>query len=131
MPDLAYVIVYVPSVLDTLDFYTRAFGLERGFLHEEGDYGELVTGATRLAFTSHALAAHAVPGRYRSAEDGPHPLGMELTLTVDDVDAAFSHAVESGAKPMAEPHDAPWGQRVSYVVDNNNVLVGLVSAMPS
>lgn len=131
MPDLAYVIVYVPSVGDTLAFYAAAFGLQRGFLHEEGDYGEMVTGSTRLAFTSHHLAATAVPFPYRAAEADPRPLGVELTLTVDDVDAAFERAVAAGARPLAPPHATPWGQRVSYVADNNNVAVGIASPMPA
>lgn len=45
-----YTILYVEDVAASLAFYERAFAMERGFLHESGDYGELVTGATKLAF---------------------------------------------------------------------------------
>ena len=47
-----YTILYVEDVAASLAFYERAFAMERGFLHESGDYGELVTGATKLAFSS-------------------------------------------------------------------------------
>ena len=50
-----YTILYVEDVAQSLDFYERAFGLVRGFLHESGDYGEMVTGETRLAFSSTRL----------------------------------------------------------------------------
>ncbi len=129
MTRLGYVIIYVPSVPEAVRFYEAAFELEPGFVHEAGDYGEMKTGATRLAFTSHALAADAVPFRYRKAEDDALPLGMELTLTVDDVDASYAAAVAAGAKGVAEPHDTPWGQRVSYVADLNNVIVGIASVI--
>ena len=44
---LRYTIMYVENVEQTLSFYERAFGLERGMVHESGDYGELVTGETK------------------------------------------------------------------------------------
>lgn len=47
-----YAIVYVDSVADTLKFYKEAFGFETRFLHESGQYGELETGNTALAFVS-------------------------------------------------------------------------------
>jgi uncharacterized glyoxalase superfamily protein PhnB len=50
-----YAIVYVATVADTLKFYKEAFGFETRFLHESGQYGELETGNTALAFASRAL----------------------------------------------------------------------------
>ena len=47
---LGYVILYVPDVSASLEFFTRAFGIEQRFLHESGTYGEVETGATALAF---------------------------------------------------------------------------------
>ena len=52
---LGYTIIYVPNVAQSLDFFERAFGLSRRFLHESGDYGELETGSTALAFSAHSL----------------------------------------------------------------------------
>jgi lactoylglutathione lyase len=52
---LGYTILYVPNVPATLKFYEAAFGLTTRFLHESGDYGELETGSTALAFSSHSL----------------------------------------------------------------------------
>ena len=51
----------------SVDFYERAFGLERRLLHESGQYAELETGATALAFASHELAAENVPGHSPAA----------------------------------------------------------------
>jgi hypothetical protein len=50
-----YTIVYVPSVSDALAFYEKAFGFQVRFLHESGQYGELESGSTTLAFASHAM----------------------------------------------------------------------------
>jgi catechol 2,3-dioxygenase-like lactoylglutathione lyase family enzyme len=52
---LGYTILYVPDVRASLRFYEQAFGLSTKFLHEVGDFGELDTGSTSLAFCSQAL----------------------------------------------------------------------------
>ncbi len=49
-----YTILYVDDVVGTLEFYEKAFAFERGFLHETGDYGEIVTGSTKLATSNSA-----------------------------------------------------------------------------
>lgn len=128
MTRLGYTIFYVDSVPNTLAFWEQAFGLKTRFLHEGKDYGELATGETALAFTSHELASQAVPTPYRRSDEGV-PLGTELTLTNPEVDGLYAQAVNAGAKSVASPHDTPWGQRVAYVLDPNNILVGLATPM--
>jgi lactoylglutathione lyase len=54
---LGYTIIYVPSVAAALKFFIQAFEMKQKFLHESGDYGELDTGETTLAFASHGLGA--------------------------------------------------------------------------
>jgi lactoylglutathione lyase len=49
---LGYTLLYVDDVLKTMDFYEKAFGLARGFAHEN-QYGEMVTGETKLGFVAH------------------------------------------------------------------------------
>ena len=72
-----YTIVYVSSVTETLAFYKEAFGFETRFLHESNQYGELETGATVLAFASHATGEMNLDGNYQktpSPPEGPrHP----------------------------------------------------------
>ena len=124
-----YAIVYVNSVQDTVAFWERAFGFTGSFIHESNLYGELQTGSTKMAFTSHELAASAVPTSYRRTESEADPLGVEFTLITPDVDAAWKRAVAAGARDAAAPHDTPWGQRVAYVRDANGFLVGIATPM--
>jgi lactoylglutathione lyase len=124
-----YTIVYVADVAATLDFYERAFGLTRRSLHESGQYGELETGATTLAFCRHDLAAGLFPGGYAPLPaDGP-PAGVELGLVTEDVAGAYERAVAAGATPLQAPMRKPWGQVVGYVRDLNGALVELCSPM--
>ncbi|HMQ31316.1 MAG TPA: VOC family protein [Chloroflexaceae bacterium] len=124
-----YTIVYVADVEATLAFYERAFGLARRFLHESGQYGELDTGATTLAFSRHDLAETLFPGGYAPARPGEPPAGVELGLVTEDVAGAYARAVAAGATPLKEPAQKPWGQTVGYVRDLNGVLIELCTPM--
>lgn len=125
----AYAILYVPDVGASLDFWETAFGLTRRFLHESGDYGELETGATALAFAAHGLGDMNFPGGHVAAHESARPLGFEIALVTADVAAAHARAVAAGAREMAAPVMKPWGQVVSYVRCPDGVLVELCTAM--
>ncbi len=87
----------------------------------------MATGETALAFTSHRLGSDAVPVPYTPLDPTVPPAGFEFTLVSCEVPEAFKRAVDAGAVPLAEPHDTPWGQTVSYVRDPHGVLVGIAS----
>ncbi len=120
-----YTIVYVPDVAASLEFFSRAFGIPRRFLHESGDYGELDTGATTLAFAAHALGDANFPGGHVAAHDSVRPLGVEIALVAEDVDAAHHRALAAGALELAAPQGKPWGQVVSFLRCPDGTLVEL------
>ena len=60
--ELGWVIVYVRDPASSVDFYERAFGLERRFVHESGEFAELDTGSTRLSFATLELGDANVGG---------------------------------------------------------------------
>ena len=122
-----YTIVYVPDVAASLQFFTHAFGFERRFLHESGDYGELETGQTTLAFASHALGEMNFPAGHVEAHASDKPLGEELGFVTDDVPQAHKRAIAAGATELAAPVTKPWGQTVSYVRCPDGSLVELCS----
>lgn len=122
-PKLGYVIVYVPDVEKALGFYEEAFGVERRFLHESGEYGELETGATALAFAAEKTSASGHV--FEQNRPSGKAAGAEVAFVVDDVKAAFARALRAGATPVVEPIEKPWGQTVSYVRDLNGFLVEL------
>ena len=125
---LGYIILYVPDVGEALAFYERAFGLKRHFLHESGEYGELDTGTTALAFASETLAAsHGFT--YRRSRSDEEAAAFEVALVTDTVDAAYANAVAQGAAAITPPQEKPWGQAVAYVRDPNGVTVEICSPM--
>jgi lactoylglutathione lyase len=122
---LGWVIAYVPDVTAAIEFYERAFGLERAFIAEDASFGELGTGQTKLAFASERLAESNFDGGF--LRPGERPFNVEVALVFDDPRAAFERAVENGASALAEPTDKPWGQVVAYVRDPFGTLVELAS----
>lgn len=124
-----YTIVYVSDVAASLEFFERAFGLSRRFLHESGGYGELETGVTALAFAQHEVARSNLGRDYLAAGASSSPLGMEIGLVTDDVKAAYGRAVDAGAEGLAAPIVKPWGQTVAYVRCPDGTLVELCTAM--
>ncbi|MBJ7472763.1 MAG: VOC family protein [Solirubrobacteraceae bacterium] len=122
---LAWVIVYVPDVSAALALYERAFGQKTRFSVPTGDYGELDTGATVLAFAADELGADNFPG-------GPHrpaltdkPANVELAFTTDDVDAAVANAVEAGCTLLAPATVKSHGQTVAWIRDPWGTLIEL------
>ena len=123
-PRFNHVMLYVSDLDASIAFYTQAFGVEQRFLHPSGDYGELETGATTLAFASEALRdSNGIHARNNRLEhDAP---GVEIAWVTDHVEEAMARAVQAGAQPVAEATTKPWSQVVGYVRDLNGVLVEL------
>ncbi len=116
----AYTILYVENVEETLKFYQKAFGMKVKFLHESGDYGELDTGTTALAFSSRKLMTEL---KKNPQPANAHAPCFEIAFTTEDVPFALDRAVAAGAKKLQDPHEMPWGQTIAYVADLNDFLI--------
>ena len=129
---LGYVILYVEDVAASLTFYEKAFGLSRRFFNDDSGkaYGELETGAARLAFASLELANAHLKQEVVAASLSKPPLGVEIALVTADVPALYARAVKAGATPVSEPATKPWGQTVAYLRDNTGHLVELCTPLP-
>lgn len=88
-----YTIIYVPDVAASLSLFEAAFGFARRFLHESGDYGELESGETTLAFASCDLGSMNFPEGLITAGESSMPLGIEIALVTPAVAEAHAHAL--------------------------------------
>lgn len=115
-----YTILYVSNVQNTLDFYARAFAQEQGFLHESGDFGELQTGETKLAFCSIALMKQL--GKTVATDPGALP-AFEVAFETDDVASALARALAAGAELVQGVEHMEWGQTTAYVRTPDGTMV--------
>jgi len=129
---LGYVILYVKDVSATLTFYEEAFGLSRRFFNDDNGkaYGELETGAARLAFASLELANAHLKQEVVVASLNKPPLGFEIALVTPDVPALYARAVKAGATSVSEPATKPWGQTVAYLRDKDGHIGELCTPLP-
>jgi uncharacterized glyoxalase superfamily protein PhnB len=129
---LGYVILCVEDVAASIAFYEAAFGLAKRFFQDDNGkaYGELETGATRLAFVSLELAKSNFKEGVVPASLDKKPFGVEIAFVTSDVAASYAHALKAGAIAVSEPVAKPWGQTVAYVRDNAGYLVELCTPMP-
>ncbi len=122
---LGYVIVYVPDVLKSVSFYELAFGLQRRFIHESGQYAELETVSTALAFADEKSVSDALA--FERNRPSQNAAGVEIALVSEHVQDAYAKALAAGACAVSGPEEKPWGQTVSYVRDLDGILVEICS----
>ena len=123
---LSHTVIYVDDVPAAIEFYERAFSLKRRFIHESGQYGEMDTGSTTLAFTGRKLANSLVPCGFRANHPSHEPVGMQISFEPDgDVLSAFAKATAAGASVVTEPEHKPWGWISAMVRDRDGTLVEL------
>lgn len=123
----SYTILYVKNVAQSVAFYERAFGLKQRFIHESGQYAEMDTDVTSLAFASNELAHSNLPQGFQENNLSKLPAGIEIAFVTDDVAVAFLQAQEAGAIAVVNPKVKPWGQTVAYVRDLDGILIELCS----
>jgi lactoylglutathione lyase len=123
--NFAYTILYVRNVERSVEFYEKAFGLQRRFIADEKSYAEMETGATTLSFSSNDFMRSHFPAGFIENDPSRPPSGYEIAFTTDDVPAAYEQAVAQGAAAIDPPTQKPWGQTVAYVRDLDGILVEL------
>lgn len=125
---LAYTILYVADVPETLAHYEAAFGCKQRFLHESRLYGELETGDTVLSFAAHEMAElNDIAMRAADPKDITGP--VNLTFATDDVAQAYAIALANGATAAMPPTTKPWGQVSAYVRDHDGHLIEIATPL--
>lgn len=127
----AYTILYVDDVAKTIDFYQNAFGFNQKFLTPEKDYGEVISGATTLAFANIELGNSNFKEGFRQSNIKEKPFGIELAFTTQNVEGIMGNALKNGATQLAETVTKPWGQKVGYVRDINGFIIEICTPVPS
>ena len=105
--------LFVEDLGAAKEFYGRAFGLP---VHYEDDVSAVFAfGPTLINLLSAGEARELIePARVGGADAG---VRMQLTLTVDDVDATVALLRSRGVELLNGPMDRPWGIRTAAFTD--------------
>ncbi|MEW9584851.1 VOC family protein [Paraburkholderia sp. DGU8] len=105
--------ISTPTVDDAKRFYQQIFGLE--LLMDHGwiaTYGSAEKMDVQISFASQGGSGTATP---------------DLSIEVDDLDAAFERVKAAGLPVEYGPLDEPWGVRRFYVRDPFGKLVNVLA----
>jgi PhnB protein len=102
----------VRDVEKAMDFYERAFGLQKGMAYGEPDgtpfYGEVLH-EDMIIMVGLPQAGKSHPGKRSTA--------MTLYCYTGDADTMAARAVAAGAEIIREPEDQFWGHRTCLLAD--------------
>jgi 4-hydroxyphenylpyruvate dioxygenase len=144
-----YLRFLVGNAKQAAHYYSTAFGMTcvayRGPEQGYRDHAEyvLVSGSARFVVTGAVHAGAPLAEHVTKHSDGIY----DIALNVPDVDAAYRHAVEAGARGVTEPHDltdehgtvrvaaiSAYGDTIHSLVDRSKYdgpfLPGFVSRAP-
>lgn len=118
-PRLGYVVRFVASLDDSVQFYAEVLGQQLTKRTEH--WAQFDCGGVTLGL--YGRAAMAANLGVAEASLGTPPGAMELAFEVADCDAAYSAALAAGARSFQPPQDRPWGERTAYLLDPEGALV--------
>jgi PhnB protein len=101
----------IDDVAAALEFYPRAFGATERLRLSLPD-GSIAHAELELNGALVTLGA-AIPAYGLQAPDKDGPVQVAITLSVPDVDAAYTRALDAGATGMSEPADQFHGDRTA------------------
>lgn len=119
---LVTVVLEVADLDRAVALYRDGFGLDLHLTdHEGGDHGQgdrWISG--RHAATTWTDGAFLHFALYESKGDVTR--SAQISLRVDDIDAAHTAAVAAGATVLHEPRPEPWGTSARYRDPDGNVV---------
>ena len=112
--------LFVKSVAESKDFYTRVLGFETISYQIEG-YSVFWKDGIQIALQAVSELPDDHPLKPQSSERAG--LGIEIVIEVDDVDAAYSQILEQNWSVAATLATRPWGSRDFRVIDPNGYYI--------
>lgn len=105
--------LFVEDLAATKQFYLDAFGLP--IAYEDDNSAVFTFGNTMINLLKTTEAKQLIePAAVASRESGSR---LQLTITVDDVDATCARLAASGVAMLNGPMDRPWGIRTASFAD--------------
>ena len=106
---------FVPDVAAAIRFYTDVFGFV--VLRQEPDFAVVALG------DAHVLLAHESLTSAAALRSGPHGVGLNVRIMVDDVDEMYRRAKAGGATIVHDLADRSYGLRDFIVADLDGFML--------
>lgn len=116
--------LFVRSVPDSMDFYTRVLGFET-VSYQPDDYSVFRKGAIQISLQNQA---HLPDDHPLKPHNQPIGLGIEIVLEVEDVDAAYAQVQRENWQVADTLAQRPWGLKDFRVFDPNGFYIRVTEA---
>ena len=111
--------LFVKSVPDSMDFYTRVLGFEP-VSYQPDDYSVFRKGTVQISLQSQS---HLSDDHPLKPHNRPVGLGIEIVLEVEDVEAAYAKVQAEQWRIADILAERPWGLRDFRVLDPNGFYI--------
>lgn len=111
--------LFVKSVRDSMDFYTRVLGFET-MTYQPDDYSVFRKGNVLISLQSQS---HLPDEHPLKPHNRPVGLGIEIVLEEDDVDAAYERVQQEAWQVADGLAQRPWGLRDFRVADPDGFYI--------
>jgi len=117
--------LFVQSVPDSMDFYTRVLGFETVSYHPD-DYSVFRKGTIQISLQSQSYLPDDHP-----LKPHHHPVGsgIEIVLEVDDVDAAYARVQDEKWQIATTLAQRPWGLRDFRIIDPDGFYIRITETL--
>jgi uncharacterized glyoxalase superfamily protein PhnB len=126
------IIVSVPSVEETAEWYRRVLGWKCSYdVYDKDDnclFGEVITGSSNSEDSQNNVGFNlARSSEAMSRKDS----NWEALVYVEDIENLYHRVVENSGNIVSGLEDQPWGARTFKVVDLNGVRLTFAQMMES
>ena len=122
--------LFVEDVARSLAFYAAALGLRPPAGYDPQGYVAVSAGGVRIGLqrrTALPPGHHFHPAHFA----GPRGVGVEIVVEVDDLEAAFTRALDAAVNQGGQVESLtarPWGQTDFRLIDPDGYYVRVTSA---
>lgn len=111
--------LFVQSVPESMDFYTRVLGFET-ISYQPDDYSVFRKGAIQIALQDQSYLPDEHPLK---PHNHPVGLGIEIVLEVENIEADYAQVQREGWQIADTLARRPWGLRDFRVLDPNGFYI--------
>lgn len=122
------IILYVEDQQRSAKFYSRLFR-KNPELNVPGMTEFKLSENCKLGLMSNNGIAKILSNKTPHPQSGNGIPRCELYLTVDDLEAEFENALQSGAKLISPAEDRDWGDRVCYFADPDGHIIAFAEKL--
>lgn len=124
----AEIILYVKDQEASTQFYRKLLRNDPE-LHVPGMTEFVISEHLKLGLMPSAGIVRLLGSSVRNPEEASGIPRCELYFLVEDADAEFQHAIQSGAKIISPVASRDWGDMVGYVADPDGHVIAFAQRM--